>query len=619
MKRETTIGLVGVAVVALTGLGWVVVPGMQSARRSVDSEVSIHFERARRLLHSFELGLSGKATKLEQFAEAGVDIDVDDMESFVESAGDEFQEHHAGQWEQFHPTDWASDPPRRRSANYGNLSRQIGDGVAGRSRLLAANGRLLDDAMASVEAGLSVSVGNESGRNHPEAIRLKGIILYYQGITEHLRATAKRSEAEPYRDLMAKAALGVLREQGATEILEASGIAQSIADLRGEQAKANAAQQKQRDSLAQLDSTIAALETRHQEATTKRDAARHRMEEIMAAGVDFSDPNGADAFRDALLQQDEAFRAADRAVQSIKAGSFPHAVLESSDDLLHGRLLENGRTTELTLEPGLRHYRHLRDVVAGSLMHFDQAKLDSDADMARLDAMKASLREEEELAKRTISSLTARADEAYTQFNRIESEAYALEDDALDLLERAAKTANQSATQAANWVRDARSRTSNMSNEASGRSAFGKRQKDGWMGGFITAQVAQARLAKAWIYHDRYRWYSQNKDRLAGYSELLDLPEVSAEAEQAKVEEALDSGVAEILEAMDVLKKAHGDADQHWTFVAQSAGAMQIMALFGHEGYLGDAIEAYRSALKGRETKPGSELFAAHLSRLENR
>ena len=178
---------------ALTGLGWVIVPSMESARRSVDSQVSTHFERARRLLHSFELGLSGKATKLEQFAEAGVDVDVDDMDAFVESAGDEFQEHHAGQWEQFHPTDWEVDPPRPRIANYGNLPRQIGDGVAARSRLLAANGRLLGDAMSSVEAGLAVSVGNESGRNHPEAIRLKGIILYYQGITEHLRATAKRS------------------------------------------------------------------------------------------------------------------------------------------------------------------------------------------------------------------------------------------------------------------------------------------------------------------------------------------------------------------------------------------------------------------------------------------
>lgn len=619
LKRESTIGFVGLVAVVLTGIGWVIMPSMESASRSVDAEVSIHFERARRLLHRYELGLTYKSIMLDRFAEAGVDVDADDMDELVESVGDEFQEHHASQWEQFRPTDWTADPPRPRKANYGNLPRQISDGLADRSRLLAINDRLLDDAMVSVDAGLAVSVGDVSGRNHPEAIRLKGVILYYQGITEHLRAMSKRAEAGPYRDQMAKAALAALRKQGATEIADASGISESIADLRAARTQARADERKQRERLAQLKTTIAELEARHQEATAARDNARRRMEEIMAAGVNFADPNGSQAFSDSLLSQDEAFRAAGRAVQAIEAGSFPNAVLESPDDLLHSRLLENGRATDLTLEHGLRHYRQVRDVVVGSLIHFDQAGQDSDADIARLEAMLASLKQEEQSAKRTISSLMARANEAYTQFNRLESEAYALEDDALNLLERAAKTGSQSATQVVSWVRDAQNRTSKMSSEASSRSAFGQRQKDGWMGGFISAQIAQARMAKAWIHHDRYQWYSQNTDGLVKFAGVLQLREVDAESEQTKVDEALEAGVAEIEKAMVVLKKAHGLADRHWTIVAQSAGAMQLMALFGHEGYLGDAIEAYRSALKGRETKPGSEVFAAHLSRLENR
>lgn len=619
MKRETTVGLIALVAVGLTAGGWFLIPSMESAGRSVESAVSTHFERARRLLHKYELGLSYKAVKLEQIAEAGVDVDVEDADALVDSAADTFQEHHEALWEQFHPTDWSVDPPRPRRANYGNLARQINEGIDGRADLLADNERLLDDAMASVERAMAVSIGDASGRSHAEAIRLKGVILYYQGIAEVIRASARRRDATPYRQKIATSAIAFVGEQGSTSTFEASGMSQTIRDFEREQAQARADYGEKQKSLKQLGATIAQMEARQGDAIKRRDAARQRMEQLIADGVDLADPNGADAFQHALLEQDKAFRAADREVQTLEAGSFPKATIEDRNDLLHGRFVEDGRQSNFTLEHGLRYHRQTREVMANQLEYLAEAQQGRADDIARLEAMSAALHQDELSAKRRMAAISDEANRTYAELSRIESEAFAAEEDALDLLERAAKAASQAATQAAGWVRNAGKRTAGMSPQAVERSAFGKRQKDGWMGAFITAQVAQARLAKARIHFDRYRWYSQNADLLGRFSDVLNLREASANAATAKADEAKEQGVEEIEQAMTALQNAHRGADRHWTFVAQSAGAMQLMALFGQEGYNANAVEAYRSVLKGRETEPGLDLFAGHLNRLENR
>ncbi len=68
-----------------------------------------------------------------------------------------------------------------------------------------------------------------------------------------------------------------------------------------------------------------------------------------------------------------------------------------------------------------------------------------------------------------------------------------------------------------------------------------------------------------------------------------------------------------------MVERAHRDTDRHWTLVAQEAGALYALALFGHAGYEKDAIEAYRNALQGREDESFTEKLVNRLDRLENR
>ena len=71
--------------------------------------------------------------------------------------------------------------------------------------------------------------------------------------------------------------------------------------------------------------------------------------------------------------------------------------------------------------------------------------------------------------------------------------------------------------------------------------------------------------------------------------------------------------------AMAVLERAHGRAERHWTLAAQAADATYLLAMFGREDYLPDAVEAYRKAVSGRESDAYAKPFVARLNRLEGR
>ena len=95
-------------------------------------------------------------------------------------------------------------------------------------------------------------------------------------------------------------------------------------------------------------------------------------------------------------------------------------------------------------------------------------------------------------AAEQMADTTEAAADVYAELNRVESEASAIEELALDLLEQSARVATQAAADAGQWVDEARDRTRNVSPQAKERSAIGKRTKDSWMGGLIAAAIPTA-------------------------------------------------------------------------------------------------------------------------------
>jgi len=619
VKADKMTAIAFVAAIGVCGIAWLFLPTLQASQRKVDAEASLHLERARRLLHQYSADLAYRALVLDQLRDAEVDVDIADPKTLVEDAGDEYQERHTELWTAFQPNDWEQDPPRSVKPSYGNVAGQIRDGVKGRTALVAENGKLLKESLEEIEKALSATSGSATASSHFEANRLKGVIQYHRGLAERVRASLKRAEADGYRRRLVGLANRGVEWASSKTLVADSGIDDQIRRVNEKAAQAEGELNDDRKALAALNDIIEGIENRRSVAQSRADQARAAMEKLQREGVDFSDARGAETFGRRLTEQDSAYREALREVQSLEAGRLPKADIDASGDFFKGRYLENGSAANLSIEHGLAHYRNERAVLSAKVEGGQKSVADFRSDLSRIEGGKtASLAAQSDAVQR-IAETAPLAAEAYDELNRLESEVEVVEDAAIKLLDQSVSASQQAAGAVDEWTSRAREHTQDLSPESKERSAYNVRENDEWMAGHIAAQAADARLAKAWIHYDRFVAATQNADVLALVTKTLGLKEADPESERTKAEEARTAGIEEVTKAMEVLQRAHGKTDRHWTLAAQAAGTTYLLALFGQTDYVADAVEGYRNALKGRETEKYTEKLAARLKRLEAR
>lgn len=617
MKQTPLMGIVLAGAVVLCGAVWSFLPVLEAAQRKVDAEASLHLERARRLLHRYNPTLTRQALLLNQLH--GGQAQPADAPDLSQEALDEYQRRHAAMWAAFAPQDWGQDPPRPARANYGNLAAQVREGLHGGRELLARNEDALDDALTEVGRALSVVSGDVSATTHAEAVSLQATILHYQGLALSMRTSAKRREAEPLRRRVVALARKVAGLEPMLDLVEESGVAEEIRRVEERLGQEEAVLREQRSALDALDQEIRDLDQRLATAERQRAQAAEAMHGLQVAGVDFADSKGVERFRTQFLEHDRHFREADREALAVAVGSYPEARIDASGDYLSGRYLQDGSAKDLTVVRGLLYLRSERNVIAGGLEHTQEAVSHLQTDIARLVALRTSYVAAKADAQAGVDSARATAADLFSEWNSIDSEALALEEAALGLLDRSAQAARQAANYAGSWVSRAREYTQGLSPEAAGRSALKQREDDGWMGGHILAKAADALLAKAWIHYDRYHAYTQNEKTLGELPELLRLPEMDVQAEHDKAAKAQEAGFDDVQQAIERLQRAHRDAGGHWTFVAQEASTTYLLALLGFKQYESESIEAYRAALQGREDAGYTRRIAARLRSLESR
>ncbi len=221
-------------------------------------------------------------------------------------------------------------------------------------------------------------------------------------------------------------------------------------------------------------------------------------------------------------------------------------------------------------------------------------------------------------AQQALPTLAKTARDLYDELSRLDAEAFSFEDDALSALKKSASSARQAATNAQNWVSQARAQIQSLAPEAKNLSPFHTRTQDGWMAGHIASQEADALLEQARIYLRRYRTQQLDAAILAELAKPLNLREADPQALQEAALQAQTAGVDAVRTAMMRLQKAHREANRHWTIVAQQASANELLTLLGQPGYDKDALTAYRNAIKGRESESFSQPFLARIHQLEN-
>jgi len=616
VKQTSAVGAaLAVATVAIAGVFYLM-PTLEAAPRQVENKAAVHLERARRLLHQHDANLGFHDILVTSLRELGVE--GDEPEEMSDEAADVYQQAHTRLWEFYNPVD-GIDPPRPARANYGNLDSQIQKGVQARESIIADNERLLSEANQAVREALAVSVGGVDARSHAEANRLQAMIELYEGLERRLQAGRLRNEAALARRDFSELAGTAEALATSMTILDGSGLADQLEGLREhlqEWTQAVRAREAERQALV---NEIAALERRVADAESRRDKARRELDELRQRGIDFTDPNGPANFMARITEQDRVYREAVREMESLQAGSYPYAQIDATGDFVNGRYLENGSPVDLTIEPGLRHYEAELAVADAELERLRVGLEGLQDDIGRLEAMRDRLEDRQDQALEQVGALKPDAQAIFEELAALEDEAYRLEEEALDRLDAAARTSRNAAAGAGAWISDAQSRTSGMSPSKMEQSAFSHRSKAGWMSGHIAALAADAELAKARIHYARFEAARRNADLFAVLPAVLELTEADAAAEREVATAARDAGVEAVTEAHSILERAYRDAERHWTFVAQEAGATYLLALFGDESYVADAVAAYREALKGREGKPFTQRIAARLRHLEAR
>lgn len=596
-------------------------PWLQESRSAVDAQASELLERARRLFHQYHAGLDRKAQVLDQLRDSEIDVDVRDRQRLLETAEEEYRNYHTELWALFPPTDWPSggeDKPRPARASYGNLERQIGDGISARKSLLEANRKLLEEALAAVGQALAVRRGEVSASTHAEALRLKAALLYHLGMREQIRGQIARADAEPLLHKLKGLASEAAASAPLTSVVKDSGVEDRIGEVRATIQEAEKQLEKNRASLARLESKVKELESQKTAALARLEETREALDALRAAGVDFTRHDGVEHFAAQVTEKDRAFRQAMRNLHRIQFGDYADARIDDSDDFILGQYVAPDGSTGSTMEYGLSHYQHARTAQTAMVRAAEQAMDGLHGYVARLEAQRNANQATEDRAVAQVSRVQTESKESFEAWTALDSKARALEDEALKLLDQSATQARQAVNATNQWLQSAREKTQSLA-AAAALSAFDKQQKSRWMSAYTAAQEADARLAVASVQAVRYQSAEAAGAVLADAAGLLGLDEDVAQEQETAAQEAHDAGVEAVNQTLAILEKVHAEVGKHWTVTSQQAAAVYLLALLGHPSFLDDAVEAYRLAVKGREDKPHAQRIVSRLKQLEAR
>lgn len=604
MNQRALGGFIVLAAFVLAFGSWALLPALESSETAAARTAGERVERARRLLHRHSPTLSHVELRRAELASLGADLEragVGDLDGEVDA--DLFRER------------YDAITARHESslrAPGGDPTGQIREGVSGLDSLAEENAAVLGRALAEVNRALGASPQDA------EAHRLKAVILYHDGTSQSARAMATRARAEPLRQEIGRLAREALDLTQQTQSGIAAAISAQITALGERERELEAETGVVSARAAELERTIADLESKKAHADASATAARNKLDDLRDRGVDLADPQGGAAYSDEYLalarEYDESFRAAHIA----ERGDYPQAEIDRSGDYIHGRYVEGGSDANLTVRHGLIHYRDERAVVSARLDGLHTAMTNLRTDKARLEGEKAAHDRRVARAGQRLADIAGRAATLWADLTAVGDEAEQIEAGAAGVLRASASSASQAASHSAAWVRDARDRQNAVSDSSKDRSAFHVRLDDRWIEGYAKAIEADAHLAIAWIQYARF-------DGLRREADLLDFAgtplKIAAGAEERRASAATtrDEGIGAVEAAMAALKAAHGGSGQHWTIVAQGAGVEYLLALFGDESRVGDVIETYRTALQGRENEDYVAPLADRLRVLENR
>jgi hypothetical protein len=598
VNEKSISGAVLVVAVIVLLAAFMFVPALQSSDRRSGSTAAEHTERGRRLLDSFSPALVRTGSILDLMKAQDVDVNVVDGS---DAAAAIFEQLISRQWEAF---GWSVRRPT-----------SLGEGVAERDQMLAQNLAVLKDAMVEARAALAASP------DFGDAHRLKGAILLQQAEGKLVRAAAERGRTVALHGLLQSLATEIRAAEKATTRVADSQVAAKITERKEAATALETAIAADRATIAELDTKISELEGRLADAQQRADAAREELDRLRSQGVDYSNPNGSEAFAIAYGAADQSYREASREAQRLLRGDLAKATIDRTGDYLTGKYEEDGAET-LSLEFGLDHYKDRRSVAQIALNTREADLAETRTNIASLEALQARFQADQAAAAEAMAAARRRATEHYEALQTHLAAAGEIEESALSDLRDAAASFRTSAGNVSTRARASAEKASALSPEAKSRSAHEAARQTGWIGGYVAAQTADAQLATAWVHYQQMQAYRRLAQLWAEDAATLSLSDGESADAAARATEAQQNGLAALGDAMNTIQTAHRDTGQHWTIAAQAAGAAYLAYMLeapDADSYRRDALEGYRNAVAGRDGEPYVAKLEERIRQLEKR
>jgi len=499
---------------------------------------------------------------------------------------------------------------------------------------LAANAKLLDQAEQVLTKALAIRRGQATGRDHPGANRLMGLVLYEQAGMLWQRAMTYRTEAERLRSVIDQAHRQYLLAETDRRALASQPMDPAIASAREAAKQARAEADKARKEAERLEGIIGDLKRQVAQAEARAAEARRKMDELEERGYDPTRPETFAQFAQAYRQQAEAWRTASAQTQALKFGTLRNARLAESLDLTKAELVPVDTSQPISPQRGLRSYEQelatvrleqagwqaVHEALTKRVQAMEQSRSAPETGLrARIDALAELMNQQQRVAGRAACGAQAAV-----------LQAAALEDQAIKKAASASTYLDRWASLAERRINRARS----VKNELGADKSLPRLSfiiEDRTPVGQARIEAGSALLFEAMLYLHRTRDLQSHlaalkRARQMGIAELRASERAEPEAiEQltgqieTAIGQATEEAVAKAQEALERYQAADGPLKSHWTVQANVATAYYVLAQLAPDEaqrreYRLSAIESYTSAIKGREDSP---FVADHLMMLQ--
>ncbi len=611
-----------------------------SDRAAVMAEADRHLERARRLLIKYSHNQERLASILADLERRGVNITPDRGEieplletdrSLIEEANETLRARARDEAavklreleERFQAAGGSVDgdvvAPATLGGSLAQMSRAVADALRARDAVVQENERFLNEALGVVDQALSVTHGSVSGDVHPQASRLKGIILMAQSGVDYREAVRLRERSQEPRRRFVEVVAQARQLAVEQTLAEQSGVSDRLETLRKDADEIRGTLANLRENVQTLDAVIADIERRIAAAQEKARNARRAMEELHDKGVDLLDSDGFEEFAAGYSELSETYRQGIAEAHRLEFGTLRNAQIDETGDYLRGEFVPATPDEEIEIQRGLVDYRHERAVTALSIERYLQALEDVTTNISEFESLLARYEQAASEAAAELENVREQAASAY----RLTLERSSASDEAFEQSARKARgalAAFKAAVQATNdYTRSARDRISGASPAVQERSPFKLLSEDEWLTGQASNELAQAYYVLASILAHQHETAEEDRIMAIVARAELGIDEADPDAFAAVSEAARADAVEAARSAVRELEKAGRSLDNNWTVAAQAGAAHYLLAVLENPAHLETALANYEAAVQNREDEPFAHAIVDRKEQLQDR